>query len=1560
MDELIIRMPEDIRNKLLVQLLHKTTKYKDKVEQLILTYLNRIFERGKIPAAYKEHYEKTKARQEQKKEKITAAKENLHALTARSSNAAINAIGITTSIAGTAAEKYQERQIALLTQQEIEEELQYAKLSIYVAEDRPKIAECVANILTYHHQLLILRLNGGDNGYMELARFHGNAIEIFAADKVRGHGNEVDAFVDAAIPKSDSRLYYTLTPHPFKKGFKKALEIDPNTNDLLRRCGPVVLSMLGKVENSNYYSIQEALNHTFIIDPQGHIFTGATSRYKKSYILNSENPYPVILIAPNETTAHTGLEHGTTTIDYKLRIAQLKVLQRFVPEFLVEDLNHDINQTNNSAATDPTSMVHIEERHEYQWSIERSLLWMERKAFIENGTKGLKPVDPSSTQINYYGMTRRRLADIFDAKQARDDVERMLYETTQAFEALKKSEENSTPNIKTSSHQSLKEILAEKNYYLVLAVEPLIIYCEKLKSDDYNKESYYNLAIKALHTAKHIMEATRDTPIIEFTKKEEQDNKTRNKKQLFKKWQELLYFCNDALEITTETASLMQVPQNIHSFVYKNEAKNQSTMTDLMIQATTFVAHSNVLMEQMSAIVKFANYDIVSNSFSQKRSAEIPIQPLIKITKQSTRYLGENLVQTPKTPSLDSSNLITNKKSHISLLAKFSIKEHDSDEEKSDDIEMVRMSDTPNSPAHHHEKVQNQLDNAAVVQNPSLEPDGLMTQYIKEMVHDIKFARKNLIDSQLDKIQFCTEAITSFRNGIFASLGIDNINIGRAFKNDKLIELNPVNLQIATEATRICEAAHQNKQEAYGHRARARSRKPFSTKRRRARKTIQSCENQSITQVTQIIDIQDELNQHYQEAHASNNHFPTVKVLCTFQRFEQSITSIIPAIVANNHAFSSKIEQMNQLAKSYENKLDEENLKLMQDAYKRMEDLLKLKPKTPETLNDVIRYHQIVKNCNRKIVHAANGERISIASSDIMSRFLGQDIDKISANIKSIQKSLINLTRECTTQTDLSQTISITNIILKMDTAKDQIIDVISRLGSSENKASSSSRLIRCDSSMAQDNSIETIKVNVINKIQKLITSIHKPNDIPTPHHLDLVTVIKEELEANLQTLNNSTYLNWGVWIMAIAARASIAYYQSEIIPHEADTIISITDPHIIENRASQLMLDTRKKLLENFHKLEFSMTQSVDDLEDTLESPEEIIDDEIQWASQFNIEEIQKRDHQKAKSKIKKTNEIPSVQLYQDLVKTKRERINPQKAIYEQLVTYAAVFIQNKFNLIHRLDAYLTQLRADYRYFNDLPIGNATTEWFLKKIQSLHKNINDKIQSEKEQRESMVKFEKSLKSRLVIIRIFFQNWKDKTQDPYPKNTLLSSLKEASKARSKEKQRQKAIESAETEEDDKKTKELSPSSMEHAKKKQSIDYVSLKDIDKLFSSLQDDVKRYKENPNPNFEESDSDSDIEEEEGNSFNQQNATLSSNEQLRGTPQLEKLPRDYLERSQRKSVSFDEATQQSILSPKKIKKHRRSNADYAFFQASPSTKAKAQSQSLTKNRSTLSQKKF
>lgn len=1593
MDELILHMTEEQRTIFVKNLSHKRKVFKSHLKELILSYLKKQLEREKIPKAFQEHHRITMEREKQKKAQLEAVKKKFESVTDSSGNVLVNAAGLVGGAALSGANMLQERKMAIKQIQEAEDELAAAQMNIYIPGQRSQVADKVASVLSYRFQLLILRLNNGTSGYIQLAEFMGSCIETYAIEKLRGNENQVDALVKAALPNS-SYHYYNALPNPLKKGLKKSLEIDPNINTLLTTCGPVVTAVLGKVKKGQYYSIEHALNHPIILDSQGNLYTGRPANASELIILNSQNHYPLILLGPNETFENIGLQLGTRPIDYQIRVEQLRGLLRFLPEYLIDDVSHDISDTTEIFANDPTYVVHVEERNEYPWGIERANLWKERQATVKKATKGLKPSIPGSSEVSPHGIKARNEANSFDAKQAKIDVEAVLCETSLLFEEIKKFEELGEIGTKVGKID-LKYKLTKKVYYLTLSVNSLIEYCHNLSKDKEAKQSYYHLAINALNTAKHIMEATRETPIIEFEKKGVQEKIIKEKKSLFKKWLEHLYFCNSALEITTDAAESMQLPQSIHAFIYRREAKNQIMIKDLMIQANTQVAHSNLLIQQMQSARKISSFNESNCTFDQSIIEETTTHnkhKLLKITQQkSTKYLGEDInnlsEEEPSSPQ--SSSVMTKQHCHIPSIGNGETKE---EEEKVDEHEKDANLLQPGlmTDIEHNEAKENTFEHvddpiilsstqklrpsfsamdsigrliksgpsaSSISSNPSPasenKSDDIVSKYFKEILHDFRFSRKDFIDNQLKKIRLCSEAIIHFKNSIFTSIGIDEIKVDVPYKKNKRVELKQLDLDIATYAERISIEAIEDEGRAIGQERKARKRNFFSRNRRKARKAIKEHERNSIDYVVEIFNTQERLYQNYEKAHENFSQFSTIKVLWTLQRFENSILSKIPTLTDSNEELIEKIKTMNKIAKYYENKLDTESLRIMKAAYDKMLGQFKTLGNKVSNINEAIQYSQFVKNCNRKIIHAANGERSATASYDQLGGYLNGDIENIEANINNIVKSLINLKRDCQTQSDHSHQSKSTHIILPIEQAIEQISALAQNISTpSPKKPINNSQLTILASSL------EDVQQKTAEKIHVLASKATKGSE---KNKKELLILIQSDLQrATIRLKQTCPYLNWGVWVLTIAAKSCIAYHQNNIIPTSLDeTECQDTTLTKEETKIDNLLLGTKKLLLELYLKLDYAMENPNEEINATLESNEELIEDEIQWAGRLTIDELQKRDELRHKNTMnlppattiytssESKISIPSVQVYQALLKTKPPRINPQKYIYQQLLTYCTIFIQTRLNLVHKLQQFREQLRTDYQWFDYNNLNRPRSQVIKEKILKLFNKINEKLLYEEVHKETLSNLERNLKSRRVITRIYFQSWKDKTRDTYNKNTLLSVLKEASKqkAQVKEMLRLQTNEEIEAQNHDNEgqtsespmTKTVASKSI---KEQDNIDYLSYKAIDTTFEQLQgviDDYKKYGES------ESIYATDSEDEEFQDDDTINTLLSAADKNTKTKSmLDELPRENLEKEQRKqrylqskSSSIELCTPRKSLRSSSSNKPSLSSNSNSFYHA-------------------------
>ena len=1407
MDELITRMPRMHRINMSELLQHRRIEFSNVIEKRILNYLNRLFERGKIPTAFKEHYDNSLAQEQQKKIFISGLREKTQQTLGSSSNNIVAGVAIAANLAGTAAEKFQEREIQLLEKHEASERLEAAQMSVYVPSNRAPIARFVADILSYRFQFLLLRLNGGNNGYIKLAHFMGDAIEASAIAKLREHKNQIDALVDASIPKSDSIRYNNFLPALSSKGFRKTIEIDPHTNEMIEECGPAVTALLGKVKHTKYYTIIEALNYPYILNARGQLITGSTLHENKHQLFNSKNPFPIILLAPNETTAHIGLEHGTTPTTQTIQTQQLIVLQRLVPDFLTEEVNHSIHSTHYAATENPADMVHLAERKEYKWTLERVALWKERQAAIKLATKGIEPQKNASTKADHHGLISMRTAKLFDANQAFKDVEKMQLETMTTFDKLNALEESDAQANQSINRKLKKEKLNHKILYLVLSVKQLIKATQKLGVDDAQKEHYFNLAIQALKNAKHTMETTRDTPIAEFTKRERSEKLTNDTKKIFKLWQKHLYFCNAALDITTQAVVPLQIPQTILKFVFDRESKNSKKITELMTQAKLKAAHSSLLMEQMAVLIKFSTYNLGTNTFLPLKPTSQSSPKSLQVEQRSSRHIGGLLLVDDDSEEEKSSPLND----------EHSLASERSESSSSFSSQALSLDDTP----------------------PSSEDNSQSAEFIsmiKDAFNDMKVDKKNLVDMQLEKITVYINGIKRFKNGIYASLGIDAIHGGIVYANQQPVELNSSQLKIAIMANTTLQEAEINQTEAIKARKRALMIFPFH-KRNIARQQIIDREIQCTKQFQDLIDSLGELERQYQTISNEDQQYSAARILWTYRRFQL----ITKPSASKENLWGEKISLINKIAQAYEDNMDKHSHKTMLSAYQQMEtELMAMGKEKPSTLNEALEYAQIIKNCNRQIIHAANGERAAILSSETLAEQLNHDIKQATNSIDKIKTSLIDLTRNCHTSTNSAVSITQKKIILDNIDAQTEISNFIKQFNAPKASARSKSRLTKCASVTKQEITCDTIQLKLTEKIHALIDLAC---DSDPKHKPSLLARINDDLIENSQHLPiNHQFLNWGVWIISIAARTCIVYHK-ELLKLPCKQQLppdSIADKEL--NLASQSMLTTRKLMLEVYQELNHAMLQASDEYDETLTTNQELVLDELHWASQLSIEEQLAREHLHYKKKP--VSIIPSMQTYHHLQKSYKEKdkANPNKSIYFQLLVYSTLSVRNKQNIIQKLNGYRIQLHEDNHYFSDPDHLNATSNTIKKDIQALYLNIEKKITLEKKEKLVITQLEKNLSSRLVMIKIFFQDWRDKTRDAFPTNSLLSALKEASKVRAKQKQKQKQIEEqaqADNETKEEESFEVTPSSIED---------LTLENIDDLYRSIQQRITSIKKRP----------------------------------------------------------------------------------------------------------------
>ena len=397
---LITRMTSEDRQEINRIIRHKCEEFEGVIQKGVVAMLNSQEEHDKLAEKRAEYLSFLSNSTKRRKEKLTyfseVSKDATRSAPLGVGSAAQIALSAGNALGNTVLDEIEEKR----QQAEAEQNLYSAQIMYYIPpQDYEIIAARVASMFSYRYQFLILRLAAGENGYIKLALFFISSMKSNAVARLREQKNNViSALINAAIPPSTDSLSYREWPnidftnfrmHATKCGSRKTLELDPNVNSLIQRCGPAVRALLGGYETYvepengiikkyHVYTIIGALNHAPILNSEKRIISGLQTNHRKLISLDGNMKYPMILLSAGETTANLGVNFATISTNQTLEDIHVLALKRLVPDFFTHHVPHHLQPEKRKDTVRNENVRYSEERFECPWTMKRERQWQLR------------------------------------------------------------------------------------------------------------------------------------------------------------------------------------------------------------------------------------------------------------------------------------------------------------------------------------------------------------------------------------------------------------------------------------------------------------------------------------------------------------------------------------------------------------------------------------------------------------------------------------------------------------------------------------------------------------------------------------------------------------------------------------------------------------------------------------------------------------------------------------------------------------------------------------------------------------------------------------------------------------------------------------------------------------------------------------------------------------------------------------------------------------------------------------------------------------------------------
>lgn len=393
-EPVVVRMTADDRQAINRMIQHKRQEFESVMKKGIVAMLNAQEEHDKLTEKRTEYLSFLSLKTQRKKADLNQITTEARSLTQGVPMGISTGVQIALGGANAVGQAILNEGEQRRQEQEAEQNLYSAQMLYYIPpQDYEPIAERVAVILSYRYQFLIFRLASGEKGYIKLANFFLKSMKNYAISRLREQKNNViSALINAAIPPSTDSLSYRDFPSIDLANFRinlrswgkrSILALDDEANEIVKRCGPAVRTLVGgcesyvdqsalKIQPFNDYTILGALNHAPIVNGAGRVMAGLQTAHRQLVSLDGNMKYPMILLGQDETTAHLGVNFATRTTDYSLESVHQEALKRLVPVFHEYQACYKLRNPIDSRLKECIdSLRYPEERKECPWTKRR-------------------------------------------------------------------------------------------------------------------------------------------------------------------------------------------------------------------------------------------------------------------------------------------------------------------------------------------------------------------------------------------------------------------------------------------------------------------------------------------------------------------------------------------------------------------------------------------------------------------------------------------------------------------------------------------------------------------------------------------------------------------------------------------------------------------------------------------------------------------------------------------------------------------------------------------------------------------------------------------------------------------------------------------------------------------------------------------------------------------------------------------------------------------------------------------------------------------------------------
>lgn len=1389
MSDPLIRMTKTDRQFIVKQMAHKRREFEDELRERILAYLNKLIERKKLSPELDEYHQFNLEQKQKQIDKVNAATQVIQSSTAQNSSNVSAATNVLAGSSGALLKAGINYQVESANRTEAEEKIEAARVSLYISKQQDKLAKKVAEILSYRFQFLILRLAGGNHGYILLANIMADAIESLALNKLRGKQNRVEALIDAAIPQSDS-LHYKGWFDIKNFSVLKTLDIDPKVNEVVQRVGPAVRTLIGKYKEELTYQIVDVLNHPFIINGKGEILSGSKTKHNKAWLLDGSNDLPVLLLAPNEKPSQLGFDHGSYVTGQVLEREQVIAQLRFVPNFYKEEIEYsiDINPSHDpyDDSDSLAELVFPGEQHECPWSPQRDILWEQRNKCIFDETSSKHSVIDPIIELDIKGLERRETAYLFDARQAKINLESALEETRQAFNEIS----SASKSVEEKQYKQFGALSAAHN--VTLAARQLIRATKKITNKDSAliKESYFYQAKEALCIANDTLETTRNEPLSEFKNQSKMQAILAMEQEIYAQWVKHIKLSHSVLNEVIKTAAQRQEPTLVKRFVYNQKGRIYDLTKALIQQAEADDAIAYNLIEQLKSMTEHSQHNVIND-------------PPLSLYEEASE--AEDI-------------------------------EEDNDADRSSAQSAAEES---------HEEFKSNAQEARQTTLFPLSPQPI--KYINSLIDIMakidshERQEKYSVKNKLLKIESYRNDIEKSYHAILTFLQIDTFENGLVSYLGTPVQLTHSELVIVQKAFDALKSANEAKTKADPQRERARK---ISNIRHRsvARNIIKTAETTLILAREKIIYCISELESNFKTE--DKEHFNAARISAVNRNFKILINQIFPvnSKIKMPEGIRENLSSLNLITKQYEHKINKENLLAAVTLYQKAHKKIKLMGPGAYSLSNAFEYAQLLRQAKENIIHTITGtiaSSISIASQAESTKLTTAQIKK---DAKTVKQNIHNLISSCISSINIEQDDTLCHNSIESVTDYDEASTKIEELinGLAENTSIPVNIASFPRSTRRQSKSMDPFEPTVHAKIMNIILIAANSETIVNDGFIEttieiqqkIISLVIEKLEEKKMHLDiERCALNWELWALSVASEAIIDYSESRLTA-SLSTKKSISLEGLVSKLSIKIM-ETKQEILSTYQELCLSDSFPHLKKEEPLTSSPELVKDKLKWASTLNHME----------QKWVERNQNMTSQLIDLIKKPKKysaeqtleyKKFDPIKLIRHQLLINRNASIEKRKVLLNQFKKCFEMLgciRREIAYENILDKDKeAKNKDISTLINALDKLLRDKISFIECSIENINEFKANLSTDFEKKRVYFRDWKYKTPLPLESNARLKAITDATIEKAKQKKATLIVSPLEAE-----TKEMTYDV------NKDIQHLSLEDIKNLMTELRKKV-----------------------------------------------------------------------------------------------------------------------